>query len=155
MLMNDQNSALMITVLRNDYPEIARIISEKINKTLPEQALHNLKYIGQIVASFKNEKGINELHWTKGKSTIKIVESRELLTAVVLMFYHREKILNSSNEKTRYGVLRELRRQIGVSQEVSSKTAANAIVAFKVYENFRQEVYRLYELIKIENKFFK
>jgi hypothetical protein len=153
--MNDQNSALMITVLRNDYPEIARIISEKINKTLPEQALHNPKLIGQIVASFKNEKGIDELNWIKGKSAIKIVESRELLTAVVLMFYHREKILNSSPEKTRSGVLRELRKQIGVSQEVSSKTAANAIVAFKVYENFRQEVYRLYELIKIENKFFR
>lgn len=153
--MNDQHSALMITVLRKDYPEIASIITAKISNSLPERSLDDLQHIPQIVASFKNAKGITEQNWTEGKSEIKIVESREQLLAVVLIFYHPEKLMDLTSANTKSGVLKTLAGILKTQRPVLSISVASAVVAFKAYEEFRQEVYRLYELIRIENKFFK
>jgi hypothetical protein len=153
--MNDQHSTLMITVLRREYPEIAISISDKINKNMPERSVTDLTLINQIVASFKKDKGITESQWIKGKSKIKITESRELLIAVTLLFYHPEKLLQLTSTNTRYGVLKILSELIGTSLEVLSKSVPNVIVAFKAYEDFKIEVYRLYDLIKNENQFFK
>jgi hypothetical protein len=145
----------MITVLQKDYPEIASMITEKIRISLPECSLDDLQYIDPIVTSFKKEKGITEQNWTEGKSRVKITESREQLTAIILLFYHPEKLMQLTSGNTRLGVLKTLSGILGTSREVLSLTVANAIVAFKAYEDFRVEVYRLYELIKIENQFFK
>lgn len=152
--MIDQHSTLMITVLRKDYPEIASSISDKISRTLPEQSLTDLALIDQIVASFKIEKGITEQNWTKGKSKVKITRSRQLLTAVILLFYHPEKLLQLTSSNTKSGVLKRLSSLIGTSPEILSMSVANVIVAFKAYEDFKTEVYRLYALIKEENQFF-
>jgi len=155
MLMNDQHASLMITVLRKDYPEIATLITAKISKSLPERSLYDLQHIDQIVASFKLAKGITEQNWTEGKSEIKIVESRDLLLGVILMFYHPEKLMDLTSLRTKSGVLKNLALALGTKQPVLSLRVAIVIVAFRAYEEFRLEVYRLYELIRIENKFFE
>lgn len=155
MLMIDQHASLMITVLRKDYPDIASLITAKISKSLPERSLDDLQHIDQIVSSFKNAKGITEQNWTEGKSEIKIVESRDLLLGVILMFYHPEKLMDLSDLRTKSGVLKTLAYALGTKQPVLSLRVAIVIVAFKAYEEFRLEVCRLYELIRIENKFFE
>jgi len=55
--MIDQHAALMITVLRRDYPEIAESISEKINRSMPEQTLEDLSKIEQIRDIVQKRKG--------------------------------------------------------------------------------------------------
>lgn len=153
--MNDQHSALMINVLRKDYPEIASSISEKIIKTLPEQSLTDLGLIDQIVTSFKKEKGIEDKNWTIGKAKVNITRERELLLAVVLLFYHPEKLFQLTDKATKYRLQTSLAAHIGTSPDLISMDLANVIVAFKAYADFKIEVYRLYELIKEENQFFK
>jgi hypothetical protein len=152
--MIDQHSALMITVLRRDYPEIAESISEKISRSMPEQTLEDLSMIEQIVISFKKEKGIEHHSWTWRKSQVSITRDRELLLAVVLLFYHPEKIIYHAPVRVKNGIIQTLSDNLGTSRVILSQTIPSTTIAFRVYEDFRTEVYRLYELIKTENQFF-
>ncbi|TDQ12189.1 hypothetical protein ATK78_1323 [Pedobacter metabolipauper] len=140
----------MVTVLRKEYPEIADIIAERIKKTLPEEKLDDLCHISEIVETFKRDKGICLVSWTNRKSNY----NRELLIAVMLMFYHPEKLLQLTTSRSKFGMLKQLSKLIGSSQPILSGDLANAIVAFKAYDKFRKEVYRIYEIIKTENNFF-
>jgi hypothetical protein len=156
--MNGRYAALMVNVLHKEYPEIASIITKKINDSLPEYSLTDLQYIDQIVTSFKKEKGITHDKWTntvKGNPKGKVTGIREEMVAVVLMFYHPEKLIQLTKERTRQGVITQLAKVTGAPNEVLSKSATNIPLKFRAYVDFRNEVYRLYELIKEENQFFK
>lgn len=153
--MREYSATLMVHVLCKDYPEIASVIAERIKKTLPEERLTDIKQISSIVETFKKEKSISEENWTSGKTKVKITNPREELIAVILLFYHPEKLLQLTTGKTRYGILKYLSNELGTIPEILSNSASNVIVAFRAYEPFKTEVCRLYELIKIENKFFE
>lgn len=82
-------------------------------------------------------------------------EYRKLILAVIMLFYHPDKIILSTSEKTRYGILMAVASEIECSRGMLKMRLADVIVAFKSYKEFRDESYRLYELIKTENKFFQ
>lgn len=145
----------MVAVLRKEYPEIAQVITEKIKDTLPEERLTDLSNIERIVSTFKKIKGIKVDSWTNGKGRANITYERELLIAVLLLFYDPEKIMQLVRRNTLPGILKQASALIGASQEVLSMSIPGVIVAFKAYEDFREEVYRIYDLIRIENEFFE
>lgn len=151
----EYSSNLMVAVLRKEYPEIADIITEKIKETLPDERLTDLSDIEKIVSTFKKIKGIQLESWTNGKGRTNITYERELLIAVLLLFYDPEKIMQLVRRNTVPGVLKQASCLIGTSQEVLSMSTPGVIVAFKAYEGFREEVYRIYDLIRIENNFFE
>ena len=145
----------MVSVLRKDYPEIAELIAERITKSLPEKRLHDISNVDLIIESFKKELGISAKCWTNKKGSIRITDKRDMLIAVLLLFYNPEKILQLVDTSAVRGMFKRASEIIGTSPVILSMTAPNVIVAFRAYEEFRNEVYRLYDLIKIENKFFE
>lgn len=145
----------MISVLRKEYPEIAQRITRKIKETLPGEQLTDLSNIGKIIATFKREKQVKTDNWTNGKGKTNITYKRDLLVAVLLLFYDPEKIMQLVRRNTIPGILKQASVLIGTSQEVLSMSTPGVIVAFKAYEDFREEVYRLYDLIRIEHRFFE
>lgn len=151
----EYSSNLMISVLRKEYPEIAQRITRKIKETLPGEQLTDLSNIGKIIATFKREKQVKTDHWTNGKGKANITYKRDLLVAVLLLFYDPEKIMQLVRRNTIPGILKQASVLIGTSQEVLSMSTPGVIVAFKAYEDFREEVYRLYDLIRIEHRFFE
>lgn len=151
----EYSSNLMVAVLRKEYPEIADIITEKIKEALPDERLTDLSNVEKIVSAFKKIKGIQVDNWTNGKGKTNITYERELLIAVLLLFYDPEKIMQLVRRNTVPGVLKQASALIGTSQEVLSMSTPGVIVAFKAYEGFREEVYRMYDLIRIENSFFE
>jgi len=151
----EYSSNLMVAVLRKEYPEIADIITEKIKEALPDERLTDLSNVEKIVSAFKKIKGIQVDNWTNGKGKTNITYERELLIAVLLLFYDPEKIMQLVRRNTVPGVLKQASALIGTSQEVLSMSTPGVIVAFKAYEGFREEVYRMYDLIRIENHFFE
>ena len=153
--MHDYSPNLMVSVLRKEYPEIAEIIAARIKDTLPEEKLYDLSNINLIVTSFKNERGVKVEKWTNCKGKANITYERELLIAVLLLYYDPEKIMQLTKRQTVNGLLKCTANLIGTSTEILSMSIPAVIVAFKAYESFREEVYRLYELISIENKFFE
>lgn len=153
----EYSSNLMVAVLRKEYPEIASIITEKIKETLPGERLDDLSNIEKIVETFKRERKVTVESWTTnstGKRS-KIIYERDLLIGVILLFYDPEKIMQLVRRQTTNGVMKEAAGLLGTSRETLCASTPNVIVAFRAYADFREEVYRLYELIKIENKFFE
>jgi hypothetical protein len=153
--MQEYSPVLMVSVLRKDFPEIAAQISARIKKSLPEERLTDLSKVDMIIASFKKELGISFDCWTNKKGNTRITYKRDLLIGVLLLFYNPEKLLQLVDQQTMHGVFKRADDILGTSKNVLVMASANVIVAFKAYEEFRSEVYRLYELIKIENNFFE
>lgn len=153
--MQQYNSNLVLAVLRKEYPQVAIEIDRKIRESLPDQCLTDLSNIDKIVVSFKIERGVIEQNWTNCKGKANITYERDLLLAVTLLFYDPDKLMQLIRKHTQQGVLKHVADLIGTSQKVLSMTTPNVIVAFKAYPDFRAEVYRLYELISNEHKFFE
>lgn len=151
----------MLLILEKEHPEIAISIKEKIKKDFPEQVLSDLSEIKGIVDSFIRIKGISSINWVnnsrhnidKGKK--RISDIRELLVGVVLMFYQPEKIIGLSMGNTRGGVMQNLSQVLDCSNNILSKSTANAIVAFKTYKDFKEEVYSYYYQIIDDLQLFK
>lgn len=153
--MREYGAEIMVTVLRKDYPEIAEMITGKIKDTLPSGRLDDLSNVERIITSFKKIKSIEVENWTNGKGKVNITYERELLLGVLMLFYDPEQIMQFVKRNTVPGLLKQVSTLIGTTQKVLSMSTPNVIVAFKAYPDFREEVYRLYDLIITENKFFE
>ncbi len=152
--MLDYKQSLVIDILSKEYPEIHFTIRKRIENSIPEK-LQDLELVPQIISSFKKLKGINYSSWTNRDREKEISENRGLLLCIVLMFFHPEKVLRMTTQKTRFGVIRDIAKELNCSSTILKTSLPSVIVAFKAYRNFREETYRLYELIKIENRFFE
>jgi hypothetical protein len=164
--MTAQNS-LMINVLYQDYPDIASIITDKINAWLPEQTAHDISLIENVVLDFNTELSISGIVWSNSTGRVnckfgddeirmlKITEVREMLVAVVLMFFNPEKILGLSNAAASKGIVKELSRLTDCSKSQLSFDINNAISYYKrSYRGFRADVDMIYAAIKVKRNYF-
>jgi len=152
--MKEYNSDLVIDILRKEYPEIDTKIRQRINELLPEN-LQDLELIPKIINSFKIIKGLNYNSWISlNQNRSEVNDNRDLLFSIVLLYYHPEKILRMTDNRTRYGLISKMSNELKCSSGVLKNTLHAVIVAFRAYKDFREETYRLYNLINIENNFF-
>ncbi len=150
--MREYSQNLVIDILRKDYPEIDNRIRQRLNESLPVRLI-DINLIPKIVSSFKRLKQLKgSINQPMNRESS---EYRKLILAVIMLFYHPDKIILSTSEKTRYGILMAVASEIECSRGMLKMRLADVIVAFKSYKEFRDESYRLYELIKTENKFFQ
>lgn len=152
--MREYSPDLVVQMLRKDYPEIESKILSRIDNEIPAK-LDDMSYLPKIVDSFKCIKYANYNSWMNsvGEPRNEMIENRELLISVILMFYHPEKLMNL-NKKAKYILTIDVAAELGCTNYVIRKTISDVIVAFKAYRQFRDEVYRVYELIKSEHNFF-
>lgn len=154
MLMRHYNPALVVDILRKEYPEVNKRILQRIDNDIPMK-LDDLELIPCIIKSFKVHRGVDHSEWINKLGSRDISEDRELLLSVVMLFFHPEKLIQLTTEKARYGVMSKMSGELNCGRDVLKKSLTAVIVAFRVYKSFHEEAYRLYELIKIENKFFE
>ena len=154
--MREYSSALVIDILHRDYPEIESMIMQQIGDSLPGR-LNDLSLIPKVIESFKKIRQVKHSGWLKSTDidVRDMIENRNLLIAVLLMFFHPEKILKVTDRKVRCNLLRDTAAELNCSVGALKMSISTVIVAFKAYKEFKSETYRLYELIKTENKFFE
>jgi len=152
--MREYSAALVIDIFRKEYPEIESSIRQRLDDDLP-QRLQDLNFIPEIISSFKSIKGISGNNWTNKSGTRVISENRELIMAVILLLYQPEKIMRISDLRLKRFILSKVSAELGCSRDVLKMSLAGIIVAFRAYKEFREETYRIYELIKEKHQFFK
>lgn len=159
MITKEQN--IILTILKNEYPEIAKAITQLIDQTLPKSILSDYRLIPAIVTIFKKRTGITQVDWTKSSQLVdttlfddqkqhKVTEIRSVLIAVMLMLYHPEKLLNVVNENARSGLLLHLSSTLKCNKPTLSYTLSNAIVYYSAYKNFRRIVDKMHRIILVE-----
>lgn len=143
----------IVQVLRKEYPDVIDKITSEYVADLPDNKLTDFSLILQIIESFKKIRGIHVKSFKNEIGQKKITDERILLLAVILLFFNPERL---------YGIKRHDHLKISnavskltdTSQVVLTKSLNDAVLSIKAYKDFKKEVYRLYELIKQENKFF-
>jgi len=151
VIMRNSNQSLVIDILRKEYPEIEYRIQQRIKETVPVK-LEDFDLIPLIISSFKRIKGIEYQSWTGspgGRKKLNI--DRDLLLGTIILFYHPEKLMQMTHDKSKHGLMVKVADELSCNRLTLSKSLQPIIVAFKAYREFKEEVYRIYELIKIEN----
>jgi hypothetical protein len=153
--MRQYSSDLVVQMLRKEYPEIENKIRLRLDTEIPDK-LVNLNYLPAIINSFKAIKGVNYKSWTNsvGGPRNEMIENRELLLAVIMLFYQPEKIMNLTTAKVKYNLTIRIAEELGCKESLINAALNSVLVIFKAYKSFKEEAYRVYELIKLENKFF-
>lgn len=158
-VMQYANSALILNILHRDYPDVAVNINRQISQALPAYRLTDYAAISGIVKSFESAAVIAEKHWPQSEFVAlsltgdeqrlcKITEVREILIAVVMLFYQPERLLGLDTGCARRGLLKELAEVIDTNRFLLSHSLSNAITRYRAYKSFKAEVDWLYEQIK-------
>ncbi|WP_256013153.1 hypothetical protein [Desertivirga xinjiangensis] len=146
-MVNQYPAEIMITILNKDYPDVAQCINLKLKDVLPSDRLTDPEEINRIIKSYS-------LHTGNG-GVFADTEDRDVLCAVLLMFYHPEKIMGLDKKRTLNGIVQKVASELSWKPASISQSISRGIVAFKVYSEFREKVNEIYEHIKNENQFFK
>lgn len=152
--MQQLTDKTLLNVLHKEYPHIVEKITNDVNASLPADKLTDLSKIVLIIESFKREKNLNEINFNNEDRKRGVVENRELLIAVILLFYAPHRLINIERRE-RNGIVDAFSKITGTSRRILSNTIVMVVVNFKVYDSFKSEVQRLYEIINEEHKFFK
>ena len=152
--MREYSSALITDILRREYPEVDMSIRKRLDDELPA-SLEDMTLIPTIIRSFKSIKGIQGDPWVNKRGSRALSENRELLVSVIILLYQPEKILRISNIRLKKFIITRTAAELNCSRDVLKKCISEIIVSFRAYKEFKSESYRLYELIKTENKFFQ
>ena len=150
--MRAYNSNLVINILKKDYPEIENRILERIKNEVPDR-LDDLNMVPKIIQSFIDIKELHYSEWTArpGQTVKPMLKDRNLLLAVLILFYHPSKILNLSSDKLKASLIIKTSIELECPKQVLKNTIADILVGFRAYKEFRDETYRVYELIKIKD----
>lgn len=165
--MQDNSHSIIVSVLRKEFPEIAKSIDEMINLKMPDFVLEDFSQMQLIKETFielfiHNDKII----WRNSTDRVlcrlssdeyrlcKVTEIRDMLMAVLLMFYQPERILTFGDEKVKRknGIVKEATSILDCYSTDVGRSLVNSITFYKSYPGFRDEVDRLYKEIK--NKIF-
>jgi len=154
--MREYSTALVIDILRREYPEVESMIMQRIGNSVPDK-LEDLNMIPKVINSFKRIKGITHSDWMRVNDADykEIIQNRNLLIAVLLLFFHPEKILNVTDRFVKRNLLSTTAVELNCTIGALKMSTSVVIVAFRAYKEFKSETYRIYELIKTENKFFE
>ena len=167
VFMTYQNSVLMLNILHRDFPDVAGVISERLQTTLPKEKLEDVNLIPSIVSAFMNATAINSIDWSNSTARVscrltddehrlmKVTELREMLIAVVLLFYHPEKIFGYTNDFAKRGVVKKLWEQLKSNKVRISRDVNSAVSYYKNYKGFKKEVDHIYQQIIMAGKYFE
>lgn len=157
----------MLNILHRDFPDVATIISERINEMMPDKIITDASLMPAIIHDFIQVTEIGQIVWRNSKDRVscrlsqdeyrlcKVTEVRELLIAVVLMFFHPERILNLTNSRARCGIIKNLSALLKCDKDLLSKIISNVISYYKTYRTFREEVQYLYSQVNEKGNYFK
>lgn len=154
--MKQYSPALVIDILRKDYPEVDSQIRQRIDESIPS-CLTDLNLVPAIIQSFKKIKAVDYSKWEseRGCNRGKVHEDRELLLAVLLLLYQPEKILKMTNVYTKHRLLSTISKEINCSVASLKMRVPITILSYKAYKEFKKEAFSIYEQIKLENDFFQ
>lgn len=149
------NSNLVLQILRKDYPEVDLQIRKRIDADIPAK-VDDLECIPDIIRSFIALRDIENLVAAISRYGSKeIWENVDLLLSVIMIFYHPEKLLQLTDEKLRYGVIGIIAKELQCNNKLLQRRVSQVIVSFKAYRNFKEETYRLYDMINSTNNLLK
>lgn len=146
--MKAYNSTLVLNVLCNDYPDIASRINQKIQSAMPEMILNDLSELKYIIHEYCKLKGLLYDTWSNQPGQTRITNERELLLAIVIMFFQPEKINGLHDSRIKQGIVKNLSIHMKCSKEVISQSIACALDNYRIYADFKTEVDQLYDKLK-------
>ncbi|MDQ7949531.1 MAG: hypothetical protein AAGB30_11060 [Pedobacter sp.] len=150
-MMQKLTDRTLLRILHKDYPQVVERISREFKASMPENILTDFDKIPVIIEAFKVVKGLNDTSFNNDMGRRNSMENREIMLAVIAMFYHPQRLANLVMRE-KGGILEAVSKAISIPKKNLSNSLANAIVRFKVYGKFRNEVIQLYNMISKEYK---
>lgn len=143
--MGNFNSSLMLNVLVRDFPEVVDRINAKIVESMPKVVLSDTSEIEKIVNQFCKLKKISLESWSNQPGKSRITDERELLLAVIIMFFQPERLNGLCEKRIKTGIVKELSTALNSGKQVISRSISSAISNYKIYPDFKKKVHQTYD----------
>ena len=148
-MLSSQNlsNEVLVNALNRFYPEVSRDLKTKIVELIPSPAA-GLERLPEIIKLYCEITGI-EVENITGR-TIKdvYVKNRKELLAVLMMFYHPEKIHGMTKKRALRGLIFTMSFVLRCRQNNISNSVPEVIVHFRNYKSFSSSVLGIYDEIK-------
>lgn len=124
--MEHVNAKLALRVLTRDYPHVAKEIEQKITSSASFR-LTDLTQVPFIIKEFCKVKEIKSANWIKGNGKNETSKNRQLLVAVLLKFYHPEKLYCLDDGYTFNGLIKKVSKELGINYQTTLKTFSKSV----------------------------
>lgn len=152
--MSSYSSAIVLNVLWKEFPDVANRITDKIKSAMPEIVLSDPNEIKTIVEDYCELKELSLETWCNQPGQTRITDDRELLLAVVIMFFQPERLNGMCEKQIKRGIVKELSIVMKCSKRVISESILASINNYKIYSDFKFEVHNTYDQL-ISNHYGK
>ncbi len=142
------HSALVLNVLWKEFPDVANRITDKIKSAMPEVVLSDPNEIKTIVEDYCILNDLNFETWSNQPGQTRITDDRELLLAVIIMFFQPERLNGMCEKRIKQGIVKELSIVMKCDKAIISQSISSAINNYKIYSNFKGEVHEMYDQLK-------
>lgn len=145
--MTNYPAQVVVKVLYQEFPELAKKVDDKIKEKLPEKVLHDHNLIPDLVQDFCSLEDLEILDLKNENNSRKLSKSRKVLFAMVLKFYQPELLSKLLTGVVKPQISKILKDSIRVSKKTFSNDIRTAMHHYHLYKDFRDSVDQLYNII--------
>ena len=145
--MTNYPAQVVVKVLYQEFPELAKLVDDKIREKLPEKTFHDTDLISEIVMDLCCMEGIEveSLNNRSGQHDLSI--KRRVIFSTVLKLYQPELLKRLVNGLVSCKVSKVLKKHSKISRTTFSKDIRTSIHHYHLYKDFRDNVDSLYNKI--------
>lgn len=147
--MQQVTDQVLIEVLNREFPEIYTKI-KSYTVSAPQTKLDDLSKINLIIAIVDREVESASNPFSNWTGRNKIIHHRQIMVAVVMMFYNPKRLFSIVTREGS-GLIKHLSATTGIKRNILSVALTKVISRIRIYEDFKKEVNRLYELVNHEH----
>lgn len=169
--MTQYSPAIICALVEKEYPDVYQTLVTRLSESLPAKRLTDLLHACRVVNDLEDLLEIKGIDWTNAEAKVsyrirpdemrysRVTDVRELLIAVLLLFYQPEKIYryNYSPVKrspAKQGLTKMISEITGISVGQLSHVTINTVSHFQSYKAFRADVQHLYQALNEKTDYF-
>lgn len=145
--MNEYPSSILVKVLYQEFPEIARRVEQKVKEIIPESTLSDLAHVKNIVKIYCCANNLDPSSLINIDKKRSISNHRRILAVTLIKIYQPEVLLNLINRSIGSKLIQSFKNELGLSAKTARQDMRIAKQHYHFYKDFRQCVNDSFNLI--------
>lgn len=142
--MTNYPAQVVVKVLYQEFPELAKKVDDKIKERLPDKVLHDQNLISDLIQDFCTLERVEIGKLKNENNSRNLSRTRKVLFALILKFYQPELLSKLIVGLVKPSISKKLKESIQVSNKTFSNDIRTAMHHYHLYKDFKENVDQLY-----------
>ena len=145
--MNEYPSNILVKVLYDEFPEIARKVEQKVKEIIPERTLSDFSYVSDIVKLYCHANNLEIKILINIDKKRSLSNHRRILAVTLIKMFQPEVLLCLINKSISSKLILNYKNELGLSAKTARQDMKIAKQHYHFYKDFRQCVNNSFNLI--------